>query len=578
MRQSTLFVPTLKESPADAEIASHRLLVRGGFLRRVASGIYNFLPLGVRVIHKIEGIIREEMNRAGAQEALFPILQPRELWEESGRWSQYGEEMMRLKDRSGRDFGLGPTHEEIVTELVRNNISSYRDLPLNLYQIGPKFRDEIRPRFGLMRGREFLMKDGYSFDRDEESMLKSYQEMFDAYGRIFSRCGCVWRAVEADTGLIGGDVSHEFMVPAEVGEAWIAYCDRCDYAANLERAEYEREPVERAEMIPLKKVHTPGRKTIEEVSSFLQVAPERLIKCLMYLVEDEPKALLIPGDREANEAKLGKIFSTDEFRMFNQEDWLRFPRFTQGFVGPVGLDQVEVLADWGIKGARGMVCGANQHDYHLVNVCEGRDYEVSRYVDATSAKEGDRCPRCHEGKLHVEAGIEVGQVFQLKTKYSLPLKAFYNDEEGESRPFYMGTYGIGVSRLMAAIVEQNHDERGIIWPASVSPAQLHILPLDWNQEVIRSVAEELYREALERGLEVLLDDRDERAGVKFADADLIGIPLRAVIGKSYLDRGELELQRRTGEKFFTDRMGIIEEAEKLKTLQVRGFPEGINTK
>ncbi len=567
MRQSTLFVPTLKESPADAEIASHRLLVRGGFLRRVASGIYNFLPLGVRVIHKIEKIIREEMDRAGAQEALFPILQPRELWEESGRWSQYGEEMMRLKDRSGRDFGLGPTHEEIVTELVRNNISSYRDLPLNLYQIGPKFRDEIRPRFGLMRGREFIMKDGYSFDRDEESMLRSYQLMFEAYGRIFSRCGCVWRAVEADTGLIGGDVSHEFMVPAEVGEAWIAYCDRCDYAANLERAEYVRCSAERMEELPLQRVHTPGSKTIEEVSSFLQVPPTRLIKCLMYLVEGEPVAVLIPGDREANEPKLGKIFGTDEFRMFNQEDWLRFPHFIQGFVGPVGLEGVEVLADWGIQGAQGMVCGANEQDFHLVNVWEGRDFKVSRYVDATSAMEGDRCPRCQEGSLHVEAGIEVGQVFQLRTKYSLPLKAFYNDEEGESRPLYMGTYGIGVSRLMAAIVEQHHDERGIIWPASVSPALLHILPLEWKEENVRAMAEELYREALERGIEVLLDDREERAGAKFADADLIGIPLRVVIGKSFRDKGELELQYRTGEKGFTDLQGIIREAEKVKAGQ-----------
>lgn len=564
MRQSEVLIPTLRESPADAEIASHRLLVRGGFLRRVASGIYNFLPLGLRVIHKIEQIIREEMERAGAQELLLPILQPRELWEESGRWSRYGEEMMRLRDRAGRDFGLGPTHEEIVTDLVRNNISSYRNLPLNLYQIGPKFRDEIRPRFGLLRGREFLMKDGYSFDRDEESMLRTYGRMYEAYGRVFTRCGCTWRAVEADTGIIGGDVSHEFMVPAEVGEARVVWCDRCEYAANIERAEYRRKSLDTAGEARLQKVYTPSRRTIQEVSDFLQVPQERMIKCLIYLVEDRPLAVLVPGDREANESKLGRLLGTDLFRLFGEEDWRRFPQLLPGFVGPVGLDGLDILADLQLRGARGMVCGANEEDYHFIGVEVDRDFQPSSYVDVTSAREGDACPRCAEGTLHVEAGIEVGQVFQLKTKYSLPLKAFFTDERGEPQPYYMGTYGIGVSRLMAAIVEQHHDERGIIWPPSVAPAHLHILPLDWGAREVRGEAETLYQEAVRRGIEVLLDDREERAGVKFADADLIGIPLRVVIGKSFLEKGELELQCRGGGREFLLREGVLGEAERLK--------------
>ena len=571
MRQSRAFIPTLKESPADAEVASHRLLVRGGFMRKVASGIYDFLPLGTAVLHRITAIIREEMNAAGAQEVILPILQPRELWEESGRWSRYGQEMMRLKDRAGREFGLGPTHEEIITDLVRGNTGSYRDLPLNLYQIGPKYRDELRPRFGLLRGREFLMKDGYSFDRDEAGMLESYRAMFEAYGRIFTRCGCTWRAVEADTGLIGGDVSHEFMVLAEIGEAQIAYCSSCDYAANLERAGYRKltprgpqpglEPVE---------AHTPGKKTIQEVSEFLGVEPRRMVKCLMYLVEGRPVAVLMPGDREANETKLARALGTETFRLFAPEDWERFPDFLQGFVGPVGLEGAAVIAEECLEGAEDLVCGANREDYHLLHVSPGRDFRVDAYHDLGSARDGDGCPRCPEGVLRREAGIEVGQVFQLKTKYSLPLQAFYRDEQGESRPMVMGTYGIGVSRLMAAVVEQHHDERGIIWPEPLAPARLHVLPLDWSRVEVREEAEGLYREARERGLEVLLDDREERAGAKFADADLIGIPWRAVIGREFLSGGRLELQKRSG----GERV-LLEREELLRRLAGRegGEPE-----
>lgn len=569
MRQSGTFIPTLKESPADAEVASHRLLVRGGFMRRVASGIYDFLPLGVVVIGKIMAIIREEMSAAGAQEVLLPILQPRELWEESGRWSRYGDEMMRFSDRAGREFGLGPTHEEIITDLVRNNTSSYRDLPLNLYQIGPKFRDEMRPRFGLLRGREFLMKDGYSFDRDEESMLVSYQKMYEAYGKIFSRCGCTWRAVEADTGLIGGDVSHEFMVPAEIGEAQIAYCRSCDYAANIERAEYARSVPggPRPDLEP-EKVHTPDKRTIQAVSEFLDSAPERFIKCLIYLVEDKPVAVLVPGDREVNETKLGRALGTDIFRLFAEEDWPRYPALLQGFVGPVGLAGVEILAEASLEDAADLVCGANVADHHLLHVGPGRDFKPARYEDLASAREGDACPRCLKGRLHLEAGIEVGQVFQLKTKYSLPLKALYRDEAGESLPMVMGTYGIGVSRLMAAIVEQRHDERGINWPAAVAPAHLHVLPLDWGREEVRAEAETLYREARELGIQVLLDDRDERAGVKFADAGLIGIPWRAVIGKEFLASGNLELQPRGGESEQLGRRALLEKVREMIVAEI----------
>jgi len=558
LRQSRALIPTLKESPAEAETASHRLLVRAGYIRKVASGIYDFLPLGLRVIHKIESIIREEMNQVGAAEVLLPIMQPRELWEESGRWSKYGPEMMRLVDRAERDFGLGPTHEEIITDLVRSNVSSYRELPLNLYQIGTKFRDEIRPRFGLLRAREFLMKDGYSFDRDQEGMVRTYRLMYDAYGRIFTRCGCTWRAVEADTGLIGGDVSHEFMVPAEVGEDSIAYCGECSYAANLDLAAYVRVRPPRGDGEPLREVHTPGKRTIEEVSAFLDVEPGRMIKCLMYLVEGRPVAVLVPGDREANESKLERVLSTDEFRLFNEEDWREFPRYLQGFVGPVDLEDAEIIADVALEGAGGMVCGANKVDHHLRHVEQGRDFEVGRFADVTYARDGDACPRCG-GALVVEEGIEVGQVFQLGDRYSEPMRCYYDDENGVSRPMIMGTYGIGVTRLMAAIVEQHHDQRGIIWPPSVAPYLLHILPLNYQEERQRAAAEELYRLCRDRGWEVLIDDRIERAGVKFADADLLGVPFRAVIGKGYLEDGKYELQvRATGERIKTDLEQVLD--------------------
>ncbi len=545
MRFSATLIPTLRESPADADIASHRLLLRAGMMRQVASGIYNFLPLGLICLEKVSRIIREEMARAGAQEILMSVLQPRELWEESGRWDKYGPEMMRMQDRAGRDFGLGPTHEEMITDLVRQNVTSYRQLPINLYQIAVKFRDEVRPRFGLLRGREFMMKDGYSFDRDEEGMQRSYESMYEAYSRIVERCGCEFLVVEADTGLIGGDVSHEFSVPAEVGEDKIALCRACGYAANVERAEYARHSLASGEEKPPEMVRTPGKRSVEEVSAFLGVSPERVIKCMMYLVDDRPVAVLVTGDREVNETKLARVLGTDKFRLFEEKDWAAYPDYISGYVGPAGLNGAEIIGDLQLEGARGMVCGANLRDFHLVQVAYGRDYRLDRVADVSSAGKGDDCPHCGQ-PMSIAAGIEVAQIFQLRTKYSEPMHALYTDEQGRQHPCVMGTYGIGVSRLLAAIAEQHHDEKGIIWPAAVAPAHLHVIPLNMAEEAVRTAAEQLYDAAIEQGLEVLIDDRTESAGVKFADADLLGIPFRAVLGKKFLAEGLVELQSRSG--------------------------------
>ncbi len=545
MRLSSLLVPTLRESPAEAEIASHRLLLRAGMLRQVASGIYNFLPLGLICLNKVARIIREEMARAGAQEILMSVLQPRELWEESGRWEKYGPEMMRMQDRAGRDFGLGPTHEEMIVDLVRQNVNSYRQLPLNLYQIAVKFRDEVRPRFGLLRGREFLMKDGYSFDRDEEGMQRSYQAMYEAYSRIVERCGCEFLVVEADTGLIGGDVSHEFSVPAEVGEDRIALCRACGYAANVERAEYARSAPDAGSGEPVQAVETPGKRSVEEVGEFLQVPRERVIKCMMYLAEGRPVAVLVTGDREVNETKLARILRTDKFRLFEEKDWESHPQYISGYVGPVELAGAEIIADLQIGGAGDMVCGANRKDFHLVHVAHGREFQVNKFADVSTAREGDACPRC--GKpMDIVAGIEVAQIFQLRTKYSGPMRAVFTDERGLQHPYVMGTYGIGVSRLLAAVAEQHHDDRGIIWPAAVAPAHLHIIPLNRAEGAVTDAAEKLYAAAGEWGLEVIIDDRAESAGVKFADADLVGVPYRAVLGKRFLADGLVELQSRSG--------------------------------
>lgn len=542
---SRLFAPTLRDDPAEAEIVSHRLMMRAGMLRKVAAGIYEFLPLGKRVLAKVERIVREEMDNAGAQEVLMPALQPAEVWQESGRWYQYGPEMMRLKDRHERDFCLGPTHEELITLMVKNDIKSYRRLPLCLYQIQVKFRDEIRPRFGLMRGREFIMKDAYSFDRDEQGMRESYRIMYDAYCRIVKRCGLEFRAVEAASGLIGGSVSQEFMVIAESGEDGIVVCEDCDYAANLEAAVCRIESAGKVEPLEIMEVPTPGCKSIEEVSGFLGIERSQLVKTLIYSADDDIVAVLIPGDREVNETKLAEALGAAKLFLIDEKGFDELDDLVPGFAGPIGLSGHRIIADLRVREMSNFVVGANRIDFHMVNANQPRDFEVDVWAEIVQAREKDCCPRCDHGRLVIARGIEVGHVFQLGTKYSEALQATFLDEDGSARPFVMGCYGIGVSRMVAAAIEQNHDERGICWPISISPFQVEIVALKWSSDEERSAAHNIYGSLIEAGIEVLLDDREESAGVKFADADLIGIPLQVIVGRRALDEGKVELKDRS---------------------------------
>ncbi|MBO8126381.1 MAG: proline--tRNA ligase [Firmicutes bacterium] len=548
MLMSQVFVPTLREVPKEAEIPSHQLMLRAGLIRKNAGGIYTYLPLGLKVIQKIEAIIREELNAKGSQELLMPIIQPAELWEQTGRWEIYGDEMFRLTDRHGRRFCLGPTHEELITALVGAEVSSYRQLPLRLYQIQNKYRDEIRPRFGLMRGREFIMKDLYSFDRDEAGLEESYQAMYEAYTRIFQRCGLETRPVEADPGAIGGNSTHEFMVIAETGEAAIVYCTECDYAANVEKAELlpPEEEVLPTEALP-EQVFTPDTKTIEEVANFLGLPESATIKSLLYEVEGEPVMVLVRGDHILNEFKLAAYLGTSTFRLAD-DDFITENGFITGYVGPVSPPKkVRVIADYALKSGGSYVVGANKEDTHLKNVVPGRDFEVEAYLDLRQAQPGDLCPRCR-GELKGARGIEVGQIFKLGTKYSEALNATYVDEEGNSNYIYMGCYGIGVGRTMAAAIEQNHDENGIIWPLPIAPAQVIIVPVAYHDEQQKEIADRLYHSLMAAGFEVILDDRDERPGVKFKDADLIGIPYRVTVGPKGIKNGVLELyERKTGE-------------------------------
>ncbi len=552
MRFSNLFLPTRKEDPAEAEVVSHKLLIRGGYIRMLARGVYDFLPIGWRSVRKIEQIIREEMDAAGAQEVHFPTVQPAELWQESGRWTEYGPELLRFQDRKGADFCLGPTHEEVVTDLVRGEIKSYKQLPLNLYQIQTKFRDETRPRFGLMRGREFIMKDAYSFDVDEQSALKSYDVMFDAYHRIFKRLGFDYRAVEADTGNIGGSRSHEFQVLAETGEDEIVSCSGCGYAANVEKAEIRVEAAGRDESIELKKLHklaTPGQRTIEEVAKFLKQKPERLLKTLIYVADDTTIAVLVRGDHEVNEIKLKAYLNTqteipcNELNLASDAEVERVTNAPVGFAGPVGL-QIPIFADLQVESMANFIVGANENDAHYVNTNHGVDFEVTAFADLRQARAGDLCARCGT-PFESHRGIEVGHVFFLGDKYSLAMDANYSDESGAEHPMQMGCYGIGVTRILAAVVEQNHDENGIIWPMAISPYHVTILPLQTQDAEVQAVAERLYTELKQAGIEVLLDDRDLRPGNKFKDADLIGIPLRVNIGSRGVKDGQVELKLRT---------------------------------
>jgi len=551
LRYSKLFLPTLKEDPADAEVISHKLMIRAGMIRKLAAGIYNYLPLGLRSIRKFEKIVREEMNRAGAIELLMPFVLPGEMWKESGRWDKYGRELLRFKDRAEREFCLGPTHEEIITDIVRREVRSYKQLPLTLYQIQTKFRDEIRPRFGVMRAREFTMKDAYSFDADDEGADKSYWAMYNTYYRIFERCGLEFRSVLADTGNIGGNFSHEFMVLAPTGEDVIMSCNRCEYAANLEFAEIgdgeEREGAMEGdkEEKTVQEVHTPNLKTVEQVASFLKVEPKSLIKTLIIETDNEPVAALVRGDHELSLVKLKKAIGAEIVEFATPKRIEEITDGPLGFSGPVGI-KLKIIADRSIKHIKNAVTGANKGDYHLINVNLERDFQVNQFADIRVASDGDPCPRCLEEVLRSSRGIEVGHVFKLGTKYSESMNATFVDTNGKERFFIMGCYGIGIGRTVAAAIEQNFDENGIVLPLSLAPYEVVVLPLNMKDTQIKSVAEDIYRKLSDHGVEVLIDDREESAGIKFKDADLMGIPLHVTVGPKTLKEGAVEIKLRKG--------------------------------
>ena len=548
MKWTQTYIPTLREDPTEAEIVSHRLLVRAGYIRKLAAGVYNYLPLMQRVLLKVIQIVREEMDASGAQEILMPVLHPAELWQQSGRWQTVGRELMRARDRHERDLVLGGTHEEIVTSLIRGELKSYRQLPLNLYQIQNKFRDEIRPRFGLMRGREFIMKDAYSFDKDEESFKIAYQKMLDAYFKAFERCGLETRMVEADTGAMGGKAAHEFMVivDTEGGENIIFYCDQCDYAANMDKASsLEENPrAEEESEKKLEKVATPDAKTVEEVTGFLKVPARKLAKTLLYKADDKVVAAMIRGDRQINEIKLKNFLGCINLEMADAQTVEKITGASVGFAGPLNLKRVTIIADEEVPGLRNFVTGANENDYHFKNVNIGRDFKIDEITELRCAQEGETCPRCQKGKLHTNRGIEVGNTFMLGTKYSQSLGANFLDVDGQEKPFIMGSYGIGITRTAQAAVEKFHDEKGIIWPASIAPYSVEILPLNVADEMQTKVAFQIYEKLKEERIEVLIDDRDERAGVKFNDADLIGLPLRINVGAKSLKENKVEIEVR----------------------------------
>jgi prolyl-tRNA synthetase len=549
MRTSKLFARTLREAPAEAEIASHQLLLRAAFIRKVMAGAYTWLPLGWRTLRKVEQIVREEMDASGAQEIRMPIILPAEPWKVTGRWQTYGDLMFKLKDRHGRELGLGPTHEEVVTPLVAGEFTSYRDLPVNLYQVEWKYRDEFRPRFGLLRGREFLMKDAYSFDRDEEGMRASYQVMYDAYRRICDRCGLRYRIVEADPGQIGGDVNHEFIAIAEVGEDEFVYCENCNYAADLEAATSRApEPVVSSEFEPLEEVATPGRSSIEAVSTLLGRKPSEMLKCMIYDAGGETVAVLIPGDREVNEEKVARAVWPAPVRPFTDDDFTR-RGLVKGYVGPPGLsDDVTIIADPSVRGGENWITGANKPDYHVTGANQGRDFRVDRWEDISQVREGDPCPVCG-GRLILARGMVAGHIYQLGTRYSKPLKATFVDEDGTEQPFQMGCYGIGIDRIAAAAAEQFNDEAGLKWPKVLAPYSVVVIPTNMDHRGVVEAGERLYGELQQRDVEVVIDDREVTAGVKFADGDLIGYPVQVVVGKRGLESGAVDLKTRaTGER------------------------------
>ncbi|MEW6725746.1 proline--tRNA ligase [Desulforudis sp. 1088] len=562
MRASEYFIPTLRETPAEAEIVSHQLLLRAGFIRKAAAGVYTLLPLAHRVISKIIAIIREEMDVKGGQELLMPIIQPAELWLRSGRWDVYGPELMRLKDRHGRDFALGPTHEELITELVNNDIRSYKQLPLLLYQIQNKYRDERRPRFGLMRGREFIMKDLYSFDRDEEGLDVSYRKMYDAYSRVFKRCGLVFRPVLADSGAIGGGYSHEFMVLAASGEATVIYCpnEECGYAANDEKAVSQFEAVDYGPPQAMEEVATPGARTVAEVAAFLGVDSGQVLKTLFYETDRDLVAAVVRGNREVNEIKLLNAVGAIRLELAGPEIIERVTGAPVGFSGPVGLKDVTIVVDEEVTRGSNFVTGANKADTHLINVNPGRDFTPHLVTDLRLVGAGEVCINCGAG-LESARGIEVGQVFKLGDKYSKVMNATFLDEDGQERHFVMGCYGIGVTRTMAAAVEQNYDEDGIIWPAAIAPFHVVVVPVNVKEKAQLELAERIYKDLWAAGIEALLDDRSERPGVKFKDADLVGYPVRITVGKTAV-WGRVEVMKRA-----TRETVIVAEAEVTETVR-----------
>jgi len=570
LKQSQMLIPTLREVPADAEIASHKLLLRAGMARQLASGIYTYLPLAIRTLHKIQAIVREEMNNAGAQELLMPAMQPAELWHQTGRWDVYGPELVRLRDRHDRSFALGPTHEEVITSLVRDEINSYKKLPVNLYQIQTKFRDEVRPRFGLIRCREFIMKDAYSFDTTPEGLDRNFQAMYNAYTNIFTRVGLNFRAVEADAGAIGGKGTYEFMALCDIGEDTIAYSEKGDFAANLEKAEvlYQPAPKPATEALAREKIHTPGVKTIGQLTKALQIEARQIVKSLLYRVDDKLVMALVRGDHELNEVKLKNLCDATFVGLATEADILSVTGAPAGFVGPVGIagGKVEIIADNSVQDVFDGVVGANEVDYHLQHVVAGRDYAVSRYADLRNITEDDVCPRTG-GPIKFARGVEVGHVFKLGTKYSNAMGATFLDENGRSQPMIMGCYGIGVSRTIAAAIEQNNDENGIIWPVAVAPFHVHVIPVNVKVEEQLQTSEQIAEQLHQAGVEVLFDDRPERAGVKFKDADLIGLPLRITVSDKAAEEGTVELRvRKTGEAF---QVKLEELATEVKALLAR---------
>jgi len=548
MRVSELFLATQREIPADAEIPSHRLMLRAGLIRKMASGVYSFMPMGYRTYRKVEAVIREEMDKAGAQELIMPALLPAEAYQGSGRWEKFGPEMFRLTDRGGRSFCLGPTHEEPFTETVRDSIRSYKQLPVTLYQIQHKYRDEKRPRFGVIRAREFVMKDAYSFDVDEAGLDISYKKMYDAYRAIFDRLGLDYTIVDADSGAMGGSGSQEFMVKSEVGEDAICFCDECGYAANEEKAGWTRPAPETSEELAIEKIHTPDVKTIEELCGYLNCGPDAFVKTILYNIDGKFVAAMCRGDRDINETKLGNLYDATEMELASFADVEMITGAKVGFAGPVGLKQkIDIVVDPEVEGMKNFVVGACETDYHFKNVNIGRDFKADKVADITNAKAGDICPKCGKGKLGMARGVEVGHIFKLGTKYSDALGCVYLDNNGKEHSMVMGCYGIGVSRVLAAIIEQYHDDDGIIWPTVVAPYKIIVVPTKANDEELMTVANKIYDDLTKAGCEVLIDDRNERPGVKFKDADLLGIPLRITVGRR-AGEGIVEVKRRDSQE------------------------------